>query len=305
MSHAWQPLGAVPPGALVSARQTLHQAAHVVQSLGRSIRIHRDDDSHASMTWHPGLEGLAGLEVNGHRLALRFADFELAWIGAAGAGGTTGEGDATDAGGADDLAPAHRFALAGRTEDDAVDWLRGLLGRNAAAHTLDVPYDLPPHPVQDGEPYPELDRAAATELAHWFADADLALADVVAAHAEAGPVRVWPHHFDSATLLQLDGHDETARGRAESRTRTVGVGLSPGDDSYPEPYFYVSPYPFPPNIEELPDLPEQGFWRADSWVGAVLRGRDIVAASDPREACRRFLDAAVTSGRQHLETCVP
>ena len=286
MSGAWQTLGGVDPGALTDARATLHQAAHVVQSVGRSIRIHRDDDSHATMTWHRELGGLAGLEVNGRRLVLRCADFELAILGA-----DDGAGD--------------RFALAGRTEDEAVAWLRGHLGRNAAAHTLDVPYDLPPHLVQDGEPYPEVDQAAAAELARWFADADLLLAEVVARHPEAGPLRVWPHHFDMATLLKLDGPDDDAHCRAASATRTVGVGLSPGDDSYSEPYLYASPYPFPPNIEELPDLPGPGFWRAESWVGAVLRGRDIVAGSDPHAACRRFLEAALAASREHLETCTP
>ena len=39
----------------------------------------------------------------------------------------------------------------------------------------------------------------------------------------------------------------------------IGVGLSPGDTYYAEPYWYVSPYPYP-GLEDLPVLDGSGFW---------------------------------------------
>jgi hypothetical protein len=44
------------------------------------------------------------------------------------------------------------------------------------------------------------------------------------------------HHFDLATLTTLPARNADATGY-------VGVGLSPGDEYYDEPYFYVSVYP--------------------------------------------------------------
>ncbi|HEY4240406.1 MAG TPA: hypothetical protein VGM88_11345 [Kofleriaceae bacterium] len=134
------------------------------------------------------------------------------------------------------------FALAGRTLADALAWADPKRG----ARLRD--YDLPESPLRTGgafaAPTPEL-----AELARWY-DAGLAAVSRVAG---AASIRVWPHHFDLGAVLD-DG---------------IGVGLSPGDRYYAEPYYYVIPAR---PVATAPAIGGGGFWRTDGWQGAVLLG---------------------------------
>jgi hypothetical protein len=72
--------------------------------------------------------------------------------------------------------------------------------------------------------------------------------------------------------------------------------LSPGDRSYNEPYWYVSPYPYPETVN-LPTLDGNGFWHTHHWVGGVLRASQlmITTASNPqsqKQQVEAFLNSA-------------
>jgi hypothetical protein len=103
---------------------------------------------------------------------------------------------------------------------------------------------------------------------------------------EASPVRCWPHHFDLATLLTFPA---TSPGGEPS---SVGVGMSPGDESQPGPYFYVNGWPHP-DPDALPRLDGAGHWNAEGWVGAVLPADAVVSAPRPAEQAVR-VDTFVT-----------
>jgi hypothetical protein len=125
---------------------------------------------------------------------------------------------------------------------------------------------------------------------HPIANADALLRAVAATEPGAGAVRCWPHHFDIATLL-----DEGTVGGVR---HTMGIGLSPGDAYYPEPYFYVGPHPYP-RIDALPAL-GAGHWRRAGWVGAALPGAEVVAAGDAAAQARLvsgFVTDAVAAAR--------
>ena len=133
-------------------------------------------------------------------------------------------------------------------------------------------------------------------MAPGYGGADFLLRELESAASGASEVRCWPHHFDLATLITLSGSGEEAR--------TVGVGLSPGDDSYREPYYYVTPWPYPRG-RLLPELPA-GRWHTEGWVGAILRGSDLAAAPAGRpagqvEMARGFLRAAVQASQALLD----
>src|SRR5262249_57852622 len=91
------------------------------------------------------------------------------------------------------------------------------------------------------------------------------------------PILLGPHHFDIATLLDF------------GESRTIGVGLSPGDSSYAEPYFYVSPSPVPKD-RSGPALPV-GHWHSQGWFGAVLTGSETTGA----EIAETFVTAAMAA----------
>jgi hypothetical protein len=62
---------------------------------------------------------------------------------------------------------------------------------------------------------------------------------------ETSNVNFWPHHFDLAMLVfsgkLVDGKDSNDW---SSSREQMNFGFSTGDDGIPEPYFYVTAYPF-------------------------------------------------------------
>lgn len=252
----WETVGSAPPRDLSPARLLLHHAAQLPSAVGRSLVPARPDDGHTSLEWHGASGQLVGAEVGGPRplrAALRPRDLSLAVLA--------------------DGAQAGRLSLAGRTRAEAFDWLVSLvhdLGAPADRLEMAVPFTLPEHAVGTGAPFALPGPGELEEVARWLANADTLLRAVAREWPASAPVRVWPHHFDIGSVLPLAGrHGEEAP--------SIGVGLSPGDDGIPEPYFYVTPWP-PPSAASLPALPAGGRWNVQGWIGAVLTGSDIVAA---------------------------
>jgi hypothetical protein len=182
--------------------------------------------------------------------------------------------------------------LVERTLADAVAWTDA---QHAAAAGTPVrgiavrSYDMPVHPVRNGATF-TADRASLGELAAWFAIGAEVLRDV-AAEPGAVPLLVWPHHFDLGTIVFLDPPGEHAR--------QIGVGLSPGNGSYAEPYFYVTPHPIADGVQ-WPELAGGGVWRREGWTGAVLTASKLVAAGDAsarRASAHEFLTSAMTGSR--------
>ena len=75
--------------------------------------------------------------------------------------------------------------------------------------------------------------------------------------------------------------------------------MSPGDDSYDEPYFYVTPWPAPTDIT-LASLAGGGRWHIEDWTGAVLTA-NALTASRPEEQVEqavKFLESALAATRK-------
>jgi hypothetical protein len=160
------------------------------------------------------------------------------------------------------------FALDGRTLDDGFAWLASQLP--GLRKEFNEP--MPRHAVARGAPFSLRDREAFDELSRYYAEAARLLADI------DDDVRCWPHHFDIATLLELG-------------TKSIGAGLSPGDSSCDEPYWYVNHWPVTSRRDGLPPLAGGGTWQTEGWVGAILpasRGGDAKA----------FLDSAIAASRE-------
>ena len=72
-----------------------------------------------------------------------------------------------------------------------------------------------------------------------------------------------------------------------------------GDDSYAEPYWYVSPSPYPAT-HDLPPLTGGGHWHTTGWVGAALPASDYVEAADQRAQVAAFVESSVAACRRLL-----
>lgn len=280
----WRKVGLIPPTGLVEARLLAHHAVQWAARGARALLPAVADDSHTNLGWDDGLGALLThrLPEGGRlRLGLSIEDLTLLVV----------VGDrVTD-----------RLPLDGREDAEAGRWVAERL----LAHGLDpshlgapLPYELPYHPLVEGAAYEAARRMGALgALARWYGNAAHVLEAIGAAHADVrpgpSPVRCWPHHFDIATLIRFDDESD------EDRARSIGVGLSPGDEYHAEPYFYANPWPAPA-ARDLPPLPPPGRWQTDGFVGAVATGTDVVAQPDQAAAVRACLDRAIAIGRETL-----
>ncbi len=309
----WLSLKDLPGTALRPARVELHRAVQLAACAGQSLLPQRPDDSQMALAWKAGVllgEALPG----GSRVGLAMADLALEVRD--GRGGLAG-----------------RLPLNGRTPEEALKWVRVRLGGSGVdtrALKEEMPYEMPGRLLGREAPFSTESTAPFEALAAWYQAAAEALAELTAARSDAGPLRCWPHHFDLAVLLSLDrvvvpgamadgttgeevveivdgeghvldpGPPEAAPPEAEAESesgRTIGVGLSPGDNSYDEPYFYVTPWPYPKG-KDFPPLPA-GHWHMEFWTGAVLTASELAGAEDPKARVLDFLVGAV-AGCQEL-----
>jgi hypothetical protein len=266
----WRRIGAVQPRDLVEARLLLHHAAQLVTAPGRSLLPPRPDDGQTAFEWIAGRDLLAGEWLDSPSGRTRVAlDPAAARVLLLAAGGDV----------------VVQRDLAGDTLAAAFDWLEEALGArgiDVSRLSASVPYEVPHHAVADGASFPAAPLPGFEELTRYYADAHCLLEPLVASRADATPLRCWPHHFDLGALVAV--------GKS-----SVGLGLSPGDATYPEPYFYVTAWPAPGGSEPLPVLPGGGHWHREEWFGAVLTGTGLTetGAAEGQEArARDFLDAA-------------
>ena len=249
----WAPLGSMDSNRLIDARGQLHHALQIIVSAPISYLPARDDDSHTNTEWMPRLRALVTHDIASApslRFALRPDDLSLLAL-------VNGE------------EPAAHLPLHGEKVETAVEWMRATLerhGADPARLTTKKHYEIPAHGVASGASFSAADREALAELAHSYHDAWVVASDAERAKPAASPPRCWPHHFDLATLISVPSLGGGAQ-------RAINVGLSPGDESYAEPYFYVGPYPYP-SVESLGQL-ALGRWHTDGWTGAVLTTSEL------------------------------
>jgi hypothetical protein len=272
----WKTLGAVYPTELTQTRLQLHWAAQLVSAPGTSLLPAEADDSHTNLGWESQLGVLAGRNVSGQpvRAALVFEALELLVI--------------------DDGRERSSMRLAGQTLQQALAWLGEEIAGDASALSLPV-YEMPSHSVGEGGVFSDARVEARTELAAWFANAFALIREVVSADPAASPVRCWPHHFDAASLITLDG------GPGSEEARSIGVGFCSGDGSYDQPYFYVTPWPYP-DTENLPPLAAGAHWHREGWTGAVLTAEHVISvpADEQEHAIRQALERGVAACRELL-----
>lgn len=272
----------VAPADLGPARDLAHRAVQLTSKAARANLAAADDDSHANLGWDAGRGAFTSQPIAGPNGALiaavSIADLSLRLI--------------------DDGRETAICALDGGTDTDAATWLDGQLRDRGLQPTAEIalPYELPAA-VAAVDRYDiggQADDLAA--LAAWYALAYDGLAGFAGriGNLQPGPspVRCWPHHFDIATYVGLEtGDAETARG--------VGVGMTPGDDSYDEPYFYINAWPHL-SADGLPAAPSPAHWHTQGFVGIIATAGEVLTMDDPAAGLGPFLDAAYEQSRRLL-----
>ena len=158
----------------------------------------REDFSHSSMEWSSSLGALVSRPSGGgvaFRAALAVGDLRLLLL----------EGKGSDR-------IAAEYELAGHTIDQAYSWLQQAIEdftkTPLAAGLVRPPHKIPQHRVGGGQLFSSDPGETFEEWARWFDNSAGVLWDIQEVTAHASPVRCWPHHFDIATLVQLEpGND--------------------------------------------------------------------------------------------------
>jgi hypothetical protein len=117
----------------------------------------------------------------------------------------------------------------------------------------------------------EVDATASRFVGDWFGFATSVLEQLRAEAPdewEPSRVQLWPEHFDVSVELGNEGAE-----------RRADLGGSPGDETHPEPYLYVTPWTA---------RPEGELWQASGFPGAELAYAELLAAPDPRAAALEF-----------------
>jgi hypothetical protein len=117
---------------------------------------------------------------------------------------------------------------------------------------------------------------------------------------ETSSVQLWPHHFDLSMIWlpgeKIPGQDPMDE---EYSDKQMNFGFAFGDDSIPEPYFYVTAYPAPEEMTKTL-LPQGSKWMTDGFNGAVLTYRTLCNASNPGDYLQEFWTLLLAAGRQHM-----
>lgn len=78
----------------------------------------------------------------------------------------------------------------------------------------------------------------------------------------------------------------------------VSIGFSLGDENYPNPYVFATPWPFDESIIRSP-LPKEARWYSETWQGAILPYKALQEAIRPQDLLVTFLDAFYEAAKPH------
>lgn len=260
----WKPLDSHAPAALTSARLALHWAAQLVSAPGTTLLEPQADFSHTNLGWEESTGRIVGRDLDERRTraALRISELELAVL--------RGEDEVVG-----------NLSLDGSSYDAAMSWLAQTLGRDTPLARSE--HEMPEHPVNGGANFDSAGlESGLTELEAWLSNAHHLIARAIAPKGGASEVRLWPHHLDIACLVTLEGSGEEAK--------SINVGLSLGDGSYGEPYWYISPWPYPEARRDDIELPH-GHWHTDGFYAAILSAEELRASGeDQAKHAEAFVD---------------
>lgn len=116
---------------------------------------------------------------------------------------------------------------------------------------------------------------------------------------ETSPIQIWPHHFDLSMLwlpgekIPGDPDDE------EYSDKQMNFGFTFGDETFPDPYLYVTAYPTLDAMAELA-LPADAQWHREGFTGVVLDYARLAAQRDPYRDLENLLERLVAAGRKHM-----
>ena len=130
-------------------------------------------------------------------------------------------------------------------------------------------YEIPAHKLDKGAAFSINDKKYFQENTFYRHNAEIVLNEIAHANDQAEPVRVWPHHFDTGTLIPVALNEGKL-------SKSIGLGWAIPDSMVDEPYYYLSFWSEKPDdkLKTFPKL-NAGQWMTPNWNGAVLKHSEI------------------------------
>ncbi len=253
-----------------------HHAAQFIALVGRYLIPREPDDSNTNMDYMINEQSLVGNAfADGLRVGLKLNELILHIRGSEG----------------NNLA---EFFLAGKTKPKIFTELKDKiseLGVNTSDLKNELHYEIPGHYLEKGAAFCVKDSLFFKEAVFYRHNAQIILNGIVHDFPETAPVKVWPHHFDTGTLIPLAYNEEGGM------SKSIGLGWAIPDSLVDEPYFYLSFWSEMPvaNFDRLPLL-VSGQWITSGWQGGVLKLSDLVAlktVQEQRECAKAFFDSGI------------
>ncbi|WP_462251831.1 hypothetical protein [Ekhidna sp.] len=248
----WNNIKKVDLQDLIDTRISLHRAIQLVGAVPRNLLPHDPTDASASLIWNLNTSSLESESIPGFDISvgLSFNDFQLNIF----------QGART----------LKSTQLSDNSVDEALSWLKSELsnlGLDGNKINLNLPYEMPTY---ENGPL-EVDKSALEVFDSLYSNIQAVLDEEVVNWKNAFDIRCWPHHFDLATLipLELDANGEVLK--------SIGVGLSPGDEGIDEPYIYINIWPSIEYDKLAQHKLPAGHWNKEGWSGAVLTYSDFVS----------------------------
>lgn len=266
------------------ALQQQHHAAQFIALAGRHLIPQQPDDSNTNMQYYSESDMLLGNPLaNGYRLGLHLSDLELYMLDK-------------------DYFPTGRIPLIGKSRQQVFAELKQRLdesGIDASKLNDELHYEVPAHPVANGSAFEIKDIKLFKENALYRHNAEIVLNVIAADYPDAEPVHIWPHHYDTGTIIPLSYNDDG------KLSRSLGLGWAIPDSMVNEPYYYLSLWSEQAvdNFKELPAL-KSGEWITTGWTGGVLRLSEILqspSAEVQYEKTKLFFQSGIEILTKHYK----
>ncbi|MBT5271618.1 MAG: hypothetical protein HOL70_19450, partial [Candidatus Marinimicrobia bacterium] len=231
MTKPWNILTQTSDTRLYEARAQLHQAAQLLAAAGISYLEARPDDSHTAMLWSPETNQFMSQafgEDLSFQITLNPTNLSLSII--------------------ESGVSIQKLDLNGSSLKQVSEKLQSTLeslGLPENVFTMEKHYDLPDYPDNWETAFDTSDIDAFQVIASSYINAYSSLQEMASTDSQASDLLIWPHHFDLAYLITR------AQDEQGNLSKSVGVGISPGDGSYTAPYYYVTAWPAP-SVDQIP-----------------------------------------------------
>jgi hypothetical protein len=283
-NSAWKQLSLDFNEGLNNALLQQHHAAQFIALAGKHLIPQQSDDSNTNMQYQIAGEWIIGNELGGgQRISLYLPEFKLLILDK-------------------ENNILRELTLISRTRLDIFEELKqnlSDLNLDVSTFTDKLHYELPAHELDNNAIFSSDDLKTIQENIFYRNNAEIVLNKLAAKFNNAEPVRIWPHHFDTGSLVPMK-MNKAGGGVSIS----IGMGWAIPDTMVDEPYYYLSYWTENP-VEDFFKLPylEAGEWIKTGWTGGIVRNSDIVkisTAEAQQEYVELFFDSGIEILREHF-----